>query len=398
MAVYEYTAKDAGGNKFTGICNDIDSVSMLRNELAKMGDTLLKVKRRKSEKVTHVRIPQDEVVTFAYKFAGMCSSGLPISRCLETLEEQAENRSFGQVLSDIRQSVARGSNLKNAFAKHRNIFSDFFIGMIEAGESGGKLSESFEMIANYLDKQAELKRKLKAAFAYPIIVSIMCFIVVSCLVIFVVPVFSKLYRQMRVPLPGPTQVLVTLSILFREWWWVFPLVIAAILLFSKEFSRNAFLQAKWDSFKLNMPMFAKLYRMIVASHFIRAFAMLASTGVSLIKALEVAGLVVRNSKIREVSYQLQQSITAGNPVASSFKKCAVFPPMIVQLAASGEEAGRLSEMLNKGADMLDRDANRTIKALIVKIEPVMTVIMGLIVGCVLLGVYLPMFDYMAHLE
>ncbi|MHC4192412.1 MAG: type II secretion system F family protein [Planctomycetota bacterium] len=398
MAVYEYTARDADGNKLSGIYNDVDSVAALRKELAKMGDTLLKARRKKIETGKRVKIKQAEVVAFAYKFAGMCSAGLPISRCLETVEEQTENQAFKYVLSDIRESIEAGTTLKEAFEKYKYVFSDFFVGMLEAGESGGRLSETLEMSANYMEKQADLKSKVKSAFAYPIVVGVMCIVIVTALVIFIIPVFSKLYQQLHIPLPGPTKALVGLSVLVRSWWWLVLLIIVGAVFLFRRFSKNPYLKAKWDVYKLNMPVFARLNRMVVVSRFMRTFAMLASAGISFIKALDVASAVANNSRISEITGQLQQSIEAGDSVGGSLRDYDIFPPIITQMVSSGEEAGALPEMLNKGVDFLDKDIDRTIKALLVKLEPAMTLIMGIIVGFILMGVYLPMFDYMSRIK
>lgn len=398
MAVYEYIATDENGSKFFGTYNDVDSIAMLREELAKMSYTLLKARRKRTPAKRRAKIKQAEIVAFAYKFAVMCSAGLSIVKSLETLEEQTENRAFKYVLSDVRQSIETGSTLRDAFEKYRYIFSDFFLGMLEAGESGGKLSETLKISAAYLEKLADLKRKIRSAFAYPIVVGIMSLAVVIFMVIFVVPVFSKLYRQMHVPLPGPTQALINLSTLFRDGWWAVLLAITGAVLLFRRLSKNPHLKAGWDAFKLNMPVFAKLNRMVAVSRFIRAFAMLASAGVPLVRALEVASLIVNNSRISDITRGLQQSIRTGNSVAGSLKNYDIFPPMIIQLAASGEEAGTLSEMLNKGVDFLDKDIDQVVNALMVKLEPAMTIIMGAIVGFILMGVYLPMFDYMAHLK
>jgi type IV pilus assembly protein PilC len=399
MAIYEYTAKDADGNKFSGTYNDVDSVAVLREELAKMGDTLLKAKRRKIRTAgKRVKVKQAEVVAFAYKFAGMCSAGLPIARCLETVEEQTENQAFKYVLADIRESIEAGTTLKEAFEKYRNVFSDFFVGMREAGECGGRLSETLEMSASYMENQADLKRKVKSAFAYPIVVGVMCIVIVTALVIFVIPVFSKLYQQLHVPLPGPTKALVGLSVLVRSWWWfVLPLIVGSVFLF-RRLSKNPYLKTRWDFYKLNMPVFARLNRMVVVSRFMRTFAMLASAGISFIKALDVANAVANNSRISEITGRLQQSIEAGYSIESSLRNYDIFPPIITQMVSSGEQAGALPEMLNKGVDFLDKDIDRTIKALLVKLEPAMTLIMGLIVGFILMGVYLPMFDYMSRIK
>jgi len=398
MAVYSYTARDEKGSEFSGTYTDINSVAMLREELNKIDYTLLNAKRKKAEVEKPVKIKPQQVVTFAYNFAGMCSAGLSIIRCLETLEEQTENQAFKQVLSDIRQKVERGSTLKNAFEKYRNVFSDFFLGMLDAGETGGKLSKTLEMSAAYLEKQADLRRKVKSAFAYPLVVGIVCLVVVTALVIFVVPVFSRIYRQMHVSLPTPTQALVDLSNLVRGQFGLVLICIAAVLLMSKVLSKKPYLKRVWDIFKLNMPLFGKLNRMVIVSRFIRTFAMLSSAGIPLVRAISVASTIVNNAKLSEIADQLQQSIEAGNPVAGALRNHGIFPPMVIQLAASGEEAGLLSGMLEKGADFLDKDIERTINTLLVKLEPTLTVIMGLIVGFILMAVYLPMFDYMSHLK
>lgn len=398
MAVYEYTAKDESGANFAGIYSDVGSIAVLRRELAKMGFTLLRARRKKTPAQKPRKIKRAEVVTFAYELAGMCSAGLSIIKALETLQEQTENPDFKFIISDIKQSVEAGSSLKEAFEKYREVFSDFFLGMLEAGESGGKLSKTLEISAIYLEKQADLKHKVKSVFAYPIIVAILALGVVASMVTFVVPVFSKLYRQLRLPLPGPTQTLISMSTLVRDWWWAILLLIVGFVLLCKRFSKNPYVKARWDGFKLNMPVFANLNRKVVVCRFMRTFAMLASTGVSLVKALGIASVVANNSQLSHIAERLQQSIKAGNPVASSLKDYDIFPPMLIQLAASGEEAGALPEMLNKGVDFLDKDIDRTMNALLVKLEPALTIIMGAAVGFILIAVYLPMFDYMAQLK
>jgi type IV pilus assembly protein PilC len=397
MAVYEYTAKDETGKKFSGTYDDIDNIAMLREELAKMGYVLVKTHRKKPAR-KRKRIKQLEVVTFTYKFAGMYSAGLSIIKCLETLEEQTENQAFKYIIADIRQSIETGSCLEKAFGKYRNVFSDFFLGMLEAGETSGKLAAALEMSAAYLEKQVDLKRKVKSAFAYPLVVGSTCLVVVSFLLVFVIPVFSRLYKQLHAPLPGPTRVLIDLSSLIRDDWWAILIVAVAAVIILRRLSKNPHIRARWDAFKLNMPLFGKLNRMLVVSHFIRTFAMLASVGVPLIQALNVASLVAHNHKMTEITKELQEAVERGNPVAKSLKEHDIFPPIITQLAASGEEVGMLPEVLNKGVDFLDKDIDRIISALVVKLEPAVTVIMGVIVGFILIGVYLPMFDYMRHLK
>ncbi|MHC5076622.1 MAG: type II secretion system F family protein [Planctomycetota bacterium] len=398
MPNYDYIAIDTFGNKYTGSYNDIESVCLLRDELAKMGDTLVKAKRWKSRASKWHKIKQSEVVNFTYRLAGMTSAGISLIKSLETLEEQTTNESFRTVIIDIKEKIATGSSLTDAFSQHRKIFSDFYIGMLEAASSGGNLSQILQRCAEYLEKRGDLKHKLKSSFSYPVFVGLTCIIVVSALITFVVPVFSKLYSQMNVPLPGPTQALVFMSNGIKSYWWVILSCIILMILFLKVFSKSFQIKKKWDRFILFMPLFSRLNRMIIASHFIRTIGMLVATGVSIIKAIDVANRVVHNTRVSEICEQIKHSIASGNQLAHSMHKYEIFPPMIVQLTATGEQSGTLSDMLNKGADFLDKDIERSLKALLLKVEPAMTVIMGLIVGFILLSVYLPMFDYMRHLK
>ncbi len=398
MAVYTYIAEDRNGARFPGSYEDIDSVSSLRSELDKMGYALVRARRKKQTSGRRGRISRRDVVTFAYKFAGMYSAGLGILQCLETLERQSDNKAFKNVISDIRTNVETGSSLKASFEKHREIFSDFFIGMLEAGELGGKLAEALDMTAAYLEKQLALKQKVKAAFAYPVIVTAMCFGVVGFLLAFVIPVFSKLYKQVNAPLPGPTFALIAASSFIRDFWWAIGIFIVVGVVLARRISKQPQVRKRWDYFKLNMPVFGKLNRMLVVSNFTRTFAMLSSVGVSFIKSLDMAAVVANNMLMSEITRHLQKAIEAGGGVADSLKKYDIFPSVIVQLAGSGEQAGALPEMMHKGADLLDKDIDRTIASLLVKLEPTLTLIMGAIVGFILMGAYLPMFDYIGHLK
>jgi type IV pilus assembly protein PilC len=401
MAVFTYVAKDEKGATVTGTYTDVDGASALRDELDKIGYTLIKAKRSRTDpgqRRRKGRVKQLEVATFAYKFAGMYSAGLPIIKCLDTIEQQTDKPAFRDIIADIKENVSTGSGLRNAFARHKNVFSDFFLGMLDAGEVGGRLDDTLNMSAAYLEKQAALKQKIQSAFAYPVIVSIMCCVVVGFLLTFVMPVFAKLYAQVKAPMPGPTLVLMSASTFIRHKWWLAAIVVTGVIIAVRKLLKNTRFRAAWDNFKLNVPVFGRLNRMVVISHWTRTFAMLTSVGVSVIKALEMANLVAHNYRITEITNELTRSIQSGASIAGSLKKYEVFPPVIVQMASSGEEVGELPAMLLKGAELLDKDIERMINSLLVKLEPALTLAMGLIVGFILIGAYLPMFDYMSHLK
>ncbi|MBN2019687.1 MAG: type II secretion system F family protein [Sedimentisphaerales bacterium] len=401
MPVFTYVAKDEKGAMVTGTYADVGSSSELRDELDKIGYTLVRARKGKQsnkENRRFGRVKQADVATFAYKFAGMYTAGLPILRCLETLEQQADNPFFRDIITDVREGVASGSSLRDAFGKYRDIFSDFFLGMIEAGEVGGKLGDTLQMSAVYLEKQVQLKQKLISSFIYPVFVSVMCLLVITFLLIFVIPVFSKLYAQVHANMPGPTLVLVAASNFVRTCWPAAIIIAGLSMLGIRKLFKTAKFRAGWDDFKLNMPIFGKLNRMLVILHFTRTFAMLLSVGVSVIKSLEMACVVAHNETFSGIISEMKKSIQSGGSIAGSFKKYDIFVPVIVQMASSGEEVGMLPEMLGKGAELLDKDVERAINSLLVKLEPALTLAMGLIVGFILMGAYLPMFDYMGHLK
>jgi len=398
MSTFQYTAKDPVGNIQTGIYTDIESVKALRSELKKMGFKLLKAKLENKKAAKKTKIKQSEIVAFAYEFAGMYSAGLSIVRCLETFESQTDNAALKEVIGDVRKQVEAGSSLKEAFQEHSNVFSDFFLGMVESGETGGKLSETLHMSAEYLEKQADMKSKIKAAFAYPITVVIMCFFIVTALVIFVVPVFQKLYRQLHITLPGPTLILIFISEAVRNYWWIIIPSIAAIVYVVRYLNSVPSVREKIDAIKLNMPIFGKLNRMIVASRFTRTLAMMLASGVGVVESIELSKKVANNSVMRKFATDIQDKLMTGISLSELLVECDIIPPMIQQLASAGEEAGVLPEMLEKGVDFLDVKIERAISSLLIKIEPILSVVLGLVVGMILLGVYLPMFDYMGHIQ
>jgi len=398
MAVYQYTARDETGKVFSGIHEDISGESALKQELAKIGYDLINAKKRKVIKPGRIRVKSADIVAFVYRFSSMCEAGLTIMQCLDTLEKQTDNESLRFIISDIKKNIETGSSLTDAFDKYRRVFSDFFLGMIEAGESGGRLTKSLEISANYLEKKADLTNKLKSTFAYPIIVVTLCFAIVTTLIVFIVPVFSRIYKQLGVALPGPTQLLVIISVIIRKRWPFVILLAAVMLIIWKYMRKNSYVRSRWDHFKFAMPLFGKLNRLIAVSHFVRSFAMLILTDVPVIKAFQVATLVANNEKILQMSLDVQKSIQMGSSVTESLKKYDIFPPIIIQLADSGEQAGMLGEMLNKGVDFLEKEIDRMTDSLLVKLEPTLTLGMGIVIGLILLAVYLPMFDYMSHLK
>jgi len=398
MAVYQYTARDAAGNEFSSVYSNVESTKSLRKELVKLGYVLVQARRQRTSTLSRGRVRQCDVASFAYKFAGMYSAGLSITDCLETLEQQTDSGAFRAVIADVRRRVEAGASLKSAFEQHRTVFSEQFLGMVEAGETAGKLPQSLDASAQYLEKRLELQQKTRAAFVYPIVVGIICCIVVTGLVVFVVPMFSQMYRKLHVELPGPTRFLLAFSSFLRQWWWLLLLLMAGLGLSVRRLSAHPQMRLYWDRLKIRLPLLGPLNRLMLVSQFVRTLGTLISVGVPVMDALQAAGNVAHNQEVSRITVDLQQAVRAGRPLAKSLRAHPIFPPMVVQLVSSGEEAGILPEMLGKAADLLDKDADRLATSLLVKLEPTLTVLMGIVIGLILMGVYLPMFDYMACLK
>jgi type IV pilus assembly protein PilC len=398
MAVYEYTARDATGAELHGTYADVDSATALREELTKLGYCVTSARRQRCRSRRTGLVRQRDIAGFTYKFASMYSAGLPVIRCLETLETQTPNAALREIATDVRRRVETGSSLKRAFEPYRHLFSAFFLGMVEAGESAGKLSASLEQSAEYLEKRLIVREKTRAAFVYPMVVGVVCSLVVAALLIFVVPTFAQLYKRLHVDLPGPTRALLMVSFLLQRRWWALLGGGVAMFLTARHLVKRPTVRAHWGRLKSRIPVLGPLGRLVSVSQYVRTLGMLMSVGVPIIKALDVADNVANHWELSQVTPDLKRATRAGRLVAQSLANHPVFPPVVVNLVDSGEEAGILPEMLARSADLLDRDIDRTTAALIVKLEPTLTVVMGVVIGLILMAVYLPMFDYMACLK
>jgi type IV pilus assembly protein PilC len=399
MPVFEYIAKDRDGKECSGLYQDIESVARLRGELSKIGYTLLTAHKQNTVvENKRYRVPTQDIVAFAYEFSGMYSAGLTIVQAFDALQKQTENKNLKLILNDIQAKVETGWSLAKSFEPYESVFSSFFLGMVEAGELGGKLSDSLRIAAEYLEKQAALKSKVQSAFAYPVMVFIMCILVVTGLVIFIIPVFQKLYTQLKVTLPLPTLILVGASTIVRHYWWIaVPAAAGLVYLMIKLYHLKP-VRLALDRFLLVMPVFGKLYRMILVSRFIRTLAMMNAAGVSIVDSIQMAVRICNNSVMKTIGENIRDRIMEGGTLTEMLSQNPIFPPVIIQLAAAGEQAGVLSEMLNKGGDYLDGRIERHLQSLLSKIEPIMSLFLGTTVGLILMGVYLPMFDYMGHIK
>lgn len=391
MVVYNYTVHDASGRICKSRC-DAQSQSALRLQLKAMGytvnsitpkSTYLSANRRKNIK------PQD-IVNMCRQFSTMYGAGLDLMECLSSLAEENESEKLSTILLDIRGQIAKGSNISDAFAGYPKVFGDFFCNMLAAGETTGKFDYVLGTVAGYIEKQYELKRKIRGAMAYPLMVLITLLAVVGAIMVFVVPVFSEVYQNLGVSLPGPTIALIFIA---DNLGYVTAAMIALFglgwILF-RNIRNIPAITTRLDKIKLALP----VYHKIVLLRFLQTLNLAVSAGVILSDAISLARNVAGNSIASEAADMIDASIKRGGTITEAVKLHGFFPQSIGHAFAAGEKSGNLEEILNKFTIGIERDVDSEIKKLITRIEPLVIVILSLIVGFVMIAIYLPIFDIM----
>ena len=338
------------------------------------------------------RVKKMELAIFSHQFAAMISSGIPMIRALKTLSEETNNRQFRKIIAQIVVDIQNGASLSNALSRYPGIFSNFFTSLIKTGETAGALPLVLNRLANYLEKEENLRRKIISSFAYPAIVGIVAIAAVSFLLIFVVPVFSSVYKSLRIELPGPTLTLILLSNIFIKFWWLILSLVVATYFLLRILKENQAFRLTIDRYKLMLPVFGQLNRKVATSRFVSTLSTLSGSGVTLSTSLTIIKEVVGNRAVRHAIEFIQKDIQQGKPLSESLKQQDYFSPIVIQMLAAGEESGNLGIMLDKCADFLDEDIDTLMKNLVVKLEPSLTIVLAILVGFIALAIYLPMFD------
>ncbi|MHB9029490.1 MAG: type II secretion system F family protein [Candidatus Latescibacterota bacterium] len=337
--------------------------------------------------------PQD-ITGFARQFAAMISAGLPLIQCLTILTEQSENPNFRKILVSVTSGVEAGNSLADSMAKHPKVFPELFVNMIAAGEVGGILDTILTRLATFLEKAAALSRKIKGAMMYPIVISIVAVLSVTAMLMFVIPVFSKMFADSGARLPGPTQFMVNLSDFLKTPAQVLPLVAMFVLLgfaFAR-YRKSPQGRYNMDKYLLRLPIMGDLARKSSIAQFSRTLGTLLSSGVSILEALDITAKTADNMVIRRALQSMIGAISEGKTITEPMKATAVFPPMVIQMVAVGEESGGLDQMLTKIADFYDEEVNAAVETLTSVMEPLIIVVLAVIMGFTLISMYLPMFD------
>lgn len=393
MAKFGYVAKDMNGASYKGTIEAIDKKEV-RIILRQKGfyPTAIRSIREWKKLMIFNSITGDEVTVFAEQLSVMVEAGLTLVKCLQTLADQTKNVKFKEIINTIRQDVENGISFADALKNYPKVFSDLFVSLVRTGEIGGVLSKSLRQIADYLDNERQIKKKVKAALVYPKIVLGMCTVVIIFMVTFIVPRFMVLYDSLKIQLPLPTRIIVGISKFVPKYWWIIVIGGFAIYFGYKKFKTSKFGRKVLDYTALYIPIFGELGRKIVVSRFIKVISALSMSGVPIMQALDVAKDVANNVIMDEVIYKIRDSVNAGGNLKDPIAASKLFPPMVVQMVAMGEEVGSLGESLEKSSKFLDREIEDSVKRLMTKIEPATTVLIAGVVGLILLSIYMPMFD------
>ena len=330
----------------------------------------------------------------------MISSGLALLRALYILENQTPNPKFKSIIGEIRADIEAGNSLSDSMEKHPRIFNKLYVSMVRAGEVGGILDETLNRVAAQLEAEDSLKRQVRSAMVYPLLIAVFALVVMTAMIIFIIPVFSKMYADMGNQLPLMTRMLVSTSNIMRSIYGVFlAMAITAGIFGLMRLKRTPQGTAFWDRFKLRFPMgIGEIIRKLAMARFARTLSTLVSSGVPILQAIEITGETAGNSVVSEAMKGVKQGVKEGRPMSEPLAQVAIFPPMVTQMIAVGEETGAVDTMLTKIADFYEDEVNASIKALTSILEPVMMIGVGGLVGFIVISMYLPIFNIMKNIK
>jgi type IV pilus assembly protein PilC len=399
MTNFAYKALDARGGQAAGQIEGESKVAVAA-ALRSKGFTVLdlnEVKRGWGQIQLGGSIKSKDLTVFSRQFATMVNSGLSMLRCLYVLEEQTPNKKLSSVISDVRADVEAGISLSDALEKNPKVFNKLYVSMVRAGELGGILDEVLNRLATQLEKEDSIRRAVKSAMVYPILIGSFAILVLIGMVLFLIPIFAGMYKELgNAKLPLLTRIMMGASQLFRSWWGVVALVIVIALIYLvrrlKHTDRG---QHVWDRFKLHVPMgIGEIVRKLAIARFSRTLGTLITSGVPILQAIEITGQAAGNVVIEDAMEAVQVSVKEGQSITAPLSKENVFPAMVTQMISVGEETGSLDAMLGKIADFYEDEGNASVKSLTSILEPIMMLFVGALVGTVVISMYLPIFNMM----
>jgi type IV pilus assembly protein PilC len=400
VPVYQWKGRTAAKKEISGELEAKDRrelASRLRDKKVVLTDASTRPKDIKLPAMAK-RITVKDLAIFSRLFSTMVNAGLPIDQCLDILREQVANKSFSKVIGEIHQSVSGGASMAEALSKHKKIFDNLYIHMVEAGETGGVLALIFRRLATYLEKADALRRKVKGAMMYPIAVMTVAIGATVFLLLKVIPVFAKMFADMDAELPKPTQIVIGVSEFLQDYFLYGIVIIIFLVALYKRYRKTESGRLVTDRLFLRAPVLGNVIRKTAVARFTRTLGTLTSSGVPILQGLDITAKTSGNMVIQRALQATRKSISEGKNISIPLQESGVFPAMVVQLISVGEQTGRLAEMLEKIADFFDEEVETAVQAMTSLIEPVVIVFMGVVIGGLLIAMYLPMFDLIGTIK
>jgi type IV pilus assembly protein PilC len=403
MPVYSYTFRDPSGGTQKGTA-EAESEEILRKRFEEQGFTItevtmIKAKGAKAKRYGKVKL--GNLAIFCRQFSTMVDAGVSLVRCLDVLSQQTQDPKLKKILIDVGERVEGGESLSRAMQRHPRTFSNLFIGLIRAGEVGGVLEESLQRLAHFLEKDVELRRKIKSAMTYPVLVFVMAFGITFFLVYWFVPQWSKILLDLGLKendIPAPTQFLINFSHMLETRWPVMIITLIAVIIAYKLFVSTRFGRRVMDRVKLKVPVFGKLHHKICMARFSRTMGTLLTSGVPILQAMETVAGTVGNTIMADAVMEARARIREGDRIGEPLEQSRLFPPMVVHMIGVGEESGSLDFMLQKIADFYESEVEATLASLTAALEPIMIVSLGFIVGFIVISMFLPLVRVIERLS
>lgn len=403
MPVYSYTFRDASGGTQKGTA-EAESEEILRKRFEEQGFTIteltmLKAKGTKQKRYGKVKL--GHLAVFCRQFSTMVDAGVSLVRCLDVLSHQTQDPKLKKILIDIGERVESGESLSRAMQRHPRTFNNLFIGLIRAGEVGGVLEESLQRLSHFLEKDVELRRKVKSAMTYPVLVFVMAFGITFFLVYWFVPQWAKILEDLGLKaddIPDMTKFLINFAKTLEKNWYIYIITVVLVVVSWKLFTSTRFGRRVGDRLKLKVPVFGKLHHKICLARFSRTMGTLLTSGVPILQAMETVAGTVGNTIMSDAVMEARARIREGDRIGDPLEASRLFPPMVVHMIGVGEESGSLDFMLQKIADFYEDEVEATLASLTAALEPIMIVSLGFIVGYIVIAMFMPLVKVIEKLS
>ena len=395
MLTYAYQARDSSGKIISGLQEALNEDNCI-NTLMARGLMVLSLQQKAVSKALRAsgKISETDLVLFTRQLATMVDAGLPLVTGLTALYEQADPKKqagLRRVIGEVSALVQQGDSFYEAICKHPKVFNRLYVSMVKAGETGGLLSEILDRLAQFLESASRLKKKVKSAMTYPVIVLCIALSITTFLIVKVVPVFGEIFKDFGANLPAPTQFLLDVSAFIRGNWYFIIGIAAGVFFGTRAFLRTERGRQTWDTYKLKLPVFGPLVHKICMTRFARTFAQLIRSGVPILEVMAIVGDTSGNYVVEQAIKKVSADIEKGDHLANSLSRETIFPPMLVRMVGAGEQTGKIDTMLEKMADFWDEEIEAVLNALTSLIEPMLIVVLGVIVGGIVIAMFLPIF-------